>query len=147
MIAQFFITFKDYLIEVLPFLAIGFFLSGLIHEFIPTGWVERHLGRKRVKPPIYSTLAGTALPICCIGALPVAVSASKRGQTRTDSSLSSDNTSHLDNCSSGLLWPTGYKVHCLHITGDEYRGRNGTVDSGANYHLGDCFGFKERIWQ
>ena len=28
MIAQFFVVFKDYLIEVLPFLAVGFFLSG-----------------------------------------------------------------------------------------------------------------------
>jgi len=46
MITQFFIVFKDYLIEVLPFLAVGFFLSGLIHEFVPTRWVERHLGGK-----------------------------------------------------------------------------------------------------
>lgn len=46
MIGQFFVIFKDYLIEVLPFLAIGFFLSGLIHEFVPSGWVERHLSGK-----------------------------------------------------------------------------------------------------
>ena len=71
MIAQFFIVFKDYLIEVLPYLAVGFFLSSLIHEFVPTGWVERHLGGKGIKPLIYSTLAGTALPICCLGSLPV----------------------------------------------------------------------------
>jgi len=79
MIAQFFIVFKDYLIEVLPFLAIGFFLSGLIHEFVPTGWVERHLGGKGIKPLLYSTLVGTALPICCIGSLPVAVSLHEKG--------------------------------------------------------------------
>jgi len=79
MIAQFFITFKDYLIEVLPFLATGFFLSGLIHEFVPTGWVERHLGGKGIKPLVYSTLVGTALPICCIGSLPVAVSLHQKG--------------------------------------------------------------------
>ena len=79
MITQFFIVFKDYLIEVLPFLAIGFFLSGLIHEFVPTGWVERHLGGKGIKPLLYSTLVGTALPICCIGSLPVAVSLHEKG--------------------------------------------------------------------
>jgi uncharacterized membrane protein YraQ (UPF0718 family) len=28
----------------LPYLAIGFLLSGLVHEFVPTKWVERHLG-------------------------------------------------------------------------------------------------------
>ena len=79
MIAQFFITFRDYLIEVWPFLAIGFSLSGLIHEFVPTGWVERHLGGKGIKPLLYSTIVGTALPICCIGSLPVAVSLHRKG--------------------------------------------------------------------
>jgi len=79
MIAQFFITFKDYLIEVLPFLAIGLLLSGLINEFVPSGWVERHLGGKGIKPILYSTLAGTILPICCIGSLPVAVSLYQKG--------------------------------------------------------------------
>ncbi len=79
MITQFFIIFKDYLIEVLPFLAVGFSLSGLIHEFVPTGWVERHLGGKGVKPLLYSTLVGTALPICCLGSLPVAVSLHQKG--------------------------------------------------------------------
>jgi len=78
-IIQFFIIFKDYLIEVLPFLAIGFFLSGLINEFIPTGWVERHLGGKGVRPLFYSTLVGTVLPICCMGSLPVAISLHQKG--------------------------------------------------------------------
>lgn len=79
MILDFFIVFKDYLIELLPFLAIGFLLSGLIHEFVPGGWVERHLGEKGIKPLLYSTLAGTVLPLCCIGALPVAVSLHQKG--------------------------------------------------------------------
>jgi len=79
LVTQFFIVFKDYLIEVLPFLAVGFLLSGLIHEFVPTGWVERHLGGKGIKPLLYSTLAGTALPICCIGSLPIAVSLHEKG--------------------------------------------------------------------
>jgi len=77
--AQFFIIFKDYLIEVLPFLIVGFFLSGLIHQFVPAGWVERHLGRKGIKPLLYSTLVGTILPICCLGSLPVAVSLYQKG--------------------------------------------------------------------
>jgi len=79
MIGQFFVIFKDYLIEVLPFLAIGFFLSGLINEFVPSGWVERHLSGKGIKPLLYSPLVGTALPICCLGSLPVAVSLHEKG--------------------------------------------------------------------
>jgi len=76
---EFFIVFKGYLIEVFPFLMIGFLLSGLIHEFIPAKLVERHLGGKGIKPIIYSTLAGTILPVCCIGSLPIALSLHQKG--------------------------------------------------------------------
>ena len=79
MVAQFFIVLKDYIIELLPFLAVGLLLSGLVHEFVPTGWVERHLGGKGIKPLLYSTVAGTILPICCLGSLPVAVSLHQKG--------------------------------------------------------------------
>ncbi len=78
-IAHFFIVFKDYLIELLPFLAIGFFLSGLIHEFVPSRWVERHLGGKGVKPILYCSVAGAIMPICCFGVLPVAISLYHKG--------------------------------------------------------------------
>lgn len=78
-VIQFFIVFKDYFIEVLPFLLIGFLLSGLIHQFVPSDWVARHLGGRGIKPLLYSTLAGTVLPICCLGALPVAVSFHQKG--------------------------------------------------------------------
>ena len=76
---EFLIVFKRYIIEVLPFLVIGFLLSGLIHEFVPARLVERHLGGKGVKPILYSTLAGTILPICCIGSLPIALSLHQKG--------------------------------------------------------------------
>ena len=79
MVIQFFIVFKDYFIEILPFLALGFFLSGVINEFIPSAWIERHLGGSGIKPLIYATIAGTILPICCIGSLPVAVSFHQKG--------------------------------------------------------------------
>ena len=78
-LTEFLVVFKGYLVEVLPFLFIGFLLSGLIHEFIPAKLVERHLGGKGIKPILYSTLAGTILPICCIGSLPIALSLHQKG--------------------------------------------------------------------
>jgi len=68
-----------YVIEVLPSLAAGFLLSGIIHEFIPTSIVEKHLGGKGIKPLLYATIVGTILPICCVGSLPVALSLHKKG--------------------------------------------------------------------
>jgi len=79
MILQFLEIFKNYLIEILPFLALGFFLSGLVHEFIPPQLVDKHLGGKGIKPIFYATLAGTVLPICCLGSLPIAISFRQKG--------------------------------------------------------------------
>jgi len=76
---EFLAVFKGYFVEVLPFLFIGFLLSGLIHEFVPTRLVEKHLGGKGIKSILYSTLAGTLLPVCCIGSLPIAVSLHQKG--------------------------------------------------------------------
>ena len=79
MITQFFLVFRDYFIETLPALLIGFVLSGLIHEFVPMHWVKKWLGGRGMRPIVYSTIAGTFLPLCCVGALPVAISFYKKG--------------------------------------------------------------------
>lgn len=72
-------SFWYYLIEIMPALIIGFFLSGLIHEFIPDRWVTKHLGNKGIKGILYSTFIGTLIPVCCWGSLPIAVSFHKKG--------------------------------------------------------------------
>jgi len=79
MIIKFLTVFKDYFIEVLPWFTVGLIISGVIHEFVPTAWIEKHLGRKGIKPILYSTFAGIILPICCLGSLPVAVSIHQKG--------------------------------------------------------------------
>lgn len=71
--------FIHYLTEILPPLAIGFLLSGIIHEFIPETIVEKHLSGKGLKPIFYLTLIGIFLPICCWGTLPLAVAFHKKG--------------------------------------------------------------------
>ena len=68
-----------YVQEVVPYLALGFLLSGIIQVFVPSNWVARHLGGTGFKPIFFATVAGTALPICCIGSLPVAVSLHDKG--------------------------------------------------------------------
>jgi hypothetical protein len=51
-------VFSDPII-VFPDDGVILFLSGLILEFVPTGWAERHLGGKGIKPLLYSALVGT----------------------------------------------------------------------------------------
>lgn len=71
--------FWYYVIEVLPYLALGFLFSGLIQVFVPSDWVARNLGGTGVRPILYATVTGVALPICCVGSLPVAVSLHNKG--------------------------------------------------------------------
>ena len=79
MLVEYLTVFRDLLIEILPVLALGFLLSGLIHEFVPSRSVERHLGGGGIRPILYSTVVGIVLPICCLGSLPVAVSLYRKG--------------------------------------------------------------------
>jgi len=79
MLLKFFSIFAGYSIDILPALIPGFLISGMIHEFVPGRWVERYLGGDGLASLIYSTIAGTALPICCIGSLPVALSMRQKG--------------------------------------------------------------------
>ena len=76
---QFIHIFFYYLKEVLPALAIGFLISGFIHEMMPEDLVLKHLGSNGIRPILYSTLIGTVLPVCCWGSLPIAVSFYKKG--------------------------------------------------------------------
>ena len=71
--------FLHYAYEVLPALAIGFLISGFVHELIPEDAVLKYLGAKGIKPILFSTLIGTFLPVCCWGSLPIAVSFYKKG--------------------------------------------------------------------
>jgi len=77
--AEFLLTFKHYAVEVIPSLAAGFFISGIINEFVPASIINRYLNKKGIMPILYTTLAGIILPICCIGSLPVAVGLRKKG--------------------------------------------------------------------
>lgn len=79
MIHSFYMQFVHYVVEVVPYLALGFFLSGLVQEFLPGRYVEKYLGRGGIKPLFYATFLGATLPICCIGSLPVAVSMHRKG--------------------------------------------------------------------
>lgn len=72
-------TLINYTVEVAPALLLGFFISGLIHEFLPDDFVDRYLARKNFLAILWATVVGAILPICCIGNLPVAISFYKRG--------------------------------------------------------------------
>jgi len=76
---KFISSLSHYALEIFPALVIGFLVSGIIHEFIPDAWINRHLGGRGAKGVLWSTLIGTLIPVCCWGCLPIAVSFRKKG--------------------------------------------------------------------
>jgi uncharacterized protein len=76
---HFFHVFLHYCIEIFPALAVGFFISGIVHELIPEDMVLKYLGHKGIGAIFFSTLIGALLPVCCWGSLPIAVSFYKKG--------------------------------------------------------------------
>lgn len=115
-LTEFLVVLKEYLVEVLPFLFIGFLLSGLIHEFIPAKLVEKHLGGKGIKPILYSTLAGTILPVCCIGSLPIALSLHQKGARLGPFwCIFGGYTCYLNYSSFSKLWSSRIKIYYIYI--------------------------------
>lgn len=72
-------AFIDYIHELWLILAVGFFLGGLLHQFIPSVIVERYLGEKGFKSIAIASVAGVVLPLCCIGTLPIALTLRRKG--------------------------------------------------------------------
>ncbi|MEA3492972.1 MAG: permease [Candidatus Margulisiibacteriota bacterium] len=75
----FFKTISHYIVDIVPVLALGFLISGLIHEFLPDDFVNKYLSKRTFLSVLWAALVGTILPVCCIGSLPVAISFYKKG--------------------------------------------------------------------
>lgn len=78
-ITNFLFNLKNYLIEVLPVLLIGFLLSGIFYELVPQDLVRRYLVKKNFLTLFSVIIVGMILPICCIGSLPMAVGFKQKG--------------------------------------------------------------------
>lgn len=72
-------TFLYYLQELWFSVLIGFFISGILYEFMPTRIVERFLGKKGFMPILAASAIGVVLPVCCFGSLPIAVTMQRKG--------------------------------------------------------------------
>ena len=75
-------SFWHTLLEMAPYLLLGFLVAGILSVFISAEWVERHLGKGRWLPIVKASLFGVPLPLCSCGVIPVAASLRKQGANR-----------------------------------------------------------------
>ncbi len=69
--------------ESAPYLLLGFFLAGVLHEFVPSGWIARRLGRERVGGVFLASLVGLPLPLCSCAVVPTADALHQKGAGRS----------------------------------------------------------------
>ncbi|RKY41924.1 MAG: hypothetical protein DRP85_04555 [Candidatus Makaraimicrobium thalassicum] len=65
-----------------PFLLFGFLFAGVLHIFLKTNTVSRHLGKSGFLPVVKASLFGIPLPLCSCSVIPAAMSLRKEGASR-----------------------------------------------------------------
>jgi len=64
------------------YILIGFFVAGLLHEFLPGGLIARHLGKNSPRSVLLAALFGAPIPLCSCGVLPAAAELRRKGASR-----------------------------------------------------------------
>jgi len=88
----------QFLLEMSPYLLLGFFVAGILNIIIPRDKIYKHLSGSNVKSIVKASVFGVPLPICSCGVIPVAAYLREKGAGKgsTVSFLSSTPTSGID---------------------------------------------------
>ena len=74
--------FWEMVLESAPWLLLGFFLAGVIKQFVPTSWVQRQLAKPGLVSVIKGAFIGAPLPLCSCGVIPTALAVRKAGASK-----------------------------------------------------------------
>ncbi|MDD5644743.1 MAG: permease [bacterium] len=66
-------------LEVSPYLLLGMFIAGVLHVFLGSDFIKRHLGKHGLLSIVKATFFGVPLPVCSCGVIPLANSLKKDG--------------------------------------------------------------------
>ena len=69
-------------LDMAPWLLLGFLIAGLLHVFFPQGKINRLLGSSNIKSVLRAALIGIPLPLCSCGVIPTGVSIHKNGASK-----------------------------------------------------------------
>ena len=66
-----------------PYLLLGMFIAGILHVFIGSDVISKHLGKDNLGTIIKASLFGVPLPICSCGVIPVAAGLKRDGASKS----------------------------------------------------------------
>lgn len=78
----FFNTLWDLILEMSPYLLLGFLIAGLLNGVFSKTWLQNQLGKPGWKSSIKAALFGVPLPLCSCGVIPTGVSLHKKGASK-----------------------------------------------------------------
>lgn len=111
------------LLELSPSLLLGLFIAGLMHVYLPKGFVHRGLNRPDLRSVTRASLIGVPLPLCSCGVIPTALGLRREGASKgaTTSFLISTPQTGVDSVlvsASFLGWPFAlFKLAAAFVTG------------------------------
>jgi len=70
------------LVDMAPFLLVGFVLAGLLHRFLRTDRLAKKLGGDDLRSVARAALIGAPLPLCSCAVVPLAVEMQRRGASK-----------------------------------------------------------------
>lgn len=70
------------LLDMAPWLLLGFLIAGILHVFFPDGKINKLLGKKNTASVVKAALMGVPLPLCSCGVIPTGVSFYKNGASK-----------------------------------------------------------------
>ncbi|MCH6256002.1 permease [Puniceicoccaceae bacterium K14] len=110
-------------LEMAPYLIIGFAIAGVLHKLINQSWIEKRLGKPGLSSTILASLVGVPMPLCSCGVVPVTASIRNKGASKgaTTSFLTSTPQTGIDSIMAtyGMLGPlfAVYRVIVAFVSG------------------------------
>ncbi len=81
-IGQYFTELYRLLIEMAPYLLLGFFFAGLLHIYMPEESIRKYMGSRNLKSVANAALLGVPLPLCSCGVIPTGIAFHKEGASK-----------------------------------------------------------------
>ena len=81
-IGQFFTELVILVLEMSPYLLLGFLFAGILKVYFPQKYVRRYIGGSDFRSVLNAALLGVPMPLCSCGVLPTGISFYRNGASR-----------------------------------------------------------------
>ena len=76
-------NFLALFMESAPWLLLGLFVAGVMHELVPVSFLERHMGSNSIGSISKAAVIGAPLPLCSCGVIPAALGLRRSGASKS----------------------------------------------------------------